>query len=58
MRLIENWQKCLDASVIVGAILIDVSKAYDSLPHVLLIAKYKANGFDFNILCLLYSSLN
>ena len=29
IRLIEKWRKCLDASGIVGTILIDLSKAYD-----------------------------
>ena len=27
MRLIENWRECLDASDIIGAILMDLSKA-------------------------------
>ena len=36
----------------------DLSKAYDCLPHNLLIAKFKAYGFDFNSLCLLYSYLD
>ena len=58
IRLIENWRKCLDASCIVGTILMDLSKAYDCLPHGLLIAKFKAYGFDFNSLCLLYSYLD
>ena len=41
IRLIENWRKCLDASGIVGTILMDLSKAYDCLPHDLLIANLK-----------------
>ena len=35
-----------------------VSKAYDCLPHDLLIAKLKSYGFDFNSLCLMYSYLD
>ena len=35
----------------------DLSKAYDCLPHDL-IAHFKAYGFDFNSLCLLYSLFN
>ena len=58
IRLIEKWKKCLDASGIVGTILMDLSKAYDCLPHDLLIAKLEAYGFDFNSLCLMYSYLD
>ena len=36
----------------------DLSKAYDCLPHDLLIATFKAYGFDFNSHCLLYSYLD
>ena len=36
----------------------DLSKAYDYLPHDLLIAKMEAYGFDFNSLCLMHSYLN
>ena len=57
IRLLENWRKCLDTSGIVGAILTELSKAYVCLPHDL-IAKFKAYGFDFNSLCLLYSYLD
>ena len=58
IRLIENWRKRLDVSGIVGTILMDLSKAYDCLPHDILIAKFKAYGFDFNSLCVLYSYLD
>ena len=36
----------------------DLSKAYDRLPHDLLIARFKAYGFDFTSLCLLHSHLD
>ena len=58
IRLIEKWRKCLDASGIVGTILMDLSKAHDCLPHDLLIAKLEAYGFDFSSLCLMYSYLD
>ena len=49
---------CLDPSGIVGKVLMDLSKAYDCLPHDLLIAKLDAYGFHFNSLCLMYSYLD
>ena len=58
MRLIDKWKKCLDASGIVGTILMEFSMAYDCPPHDLLIAKLEAYGFDFNSLCLMYSYLH
>ena len=58
IRLIEKWRQCLDASVIVGTILMDLSKAYDCLPHDLLIAKLEAYGLDVNSLRLMYSYLH
>ena len=39
IRLIENWKKSLDEKKIVGAVLMDLSKTFDSIPLDLLIAK-------------------
>ena len=58
IRLIEKWRQCLDASGIVETILMDLSKAYDCLPHDLLIAKLEAYGLDVNSLRLMYSYLD
>ena len=44
--MIETWHKCLDENKIVGAILMDLSKAFNCLPHDLLVAKLEAYGFD------------
>ena len=45
LNLLKNWQKTLDRSGVLGTVLIDLSKAYDCLPHDLLIAKLSAYGF-------------
>ena len=44
LKLVEDWRHALDNKMIVGAILTDLSKAFDSLPHKLLIEKLKAYG--------------
>ena len=46
VRLIENWKKHLDNKIIVGAVLMDLSKPFDYIPHGLLIAKLHDYGFS------------
>ena len=46
LRLIEEWKNKLDRNYVVGAILMDLSKAFDCIPHDLIIAKLAAYGFD------------
>ena len=48
--LVENWKRELDNKKYVGAILMDSSKAFDCIPHELLIAKMDAYGFNENAL--------
>ena len=57
IRLIEDWRANLDNDYLVGAILMDLSKAFDCIPHDLLIAKLHAYGFDEDALVLTYSYL-
>ena len=45
-KLLQAWQKQLGNSVFIGNILLDLSKAYDCLPHDLLIAKLGTYGLD------------
>ena len=57
LRVIESWRKCLDASGIVGIMLMDLLKAYDCIRHDLLIDKLEAYGLDRNSLKRIYSYL-
>ena len=57
-RLLQEWQNELDKSGFVGTILMDLSKAYDCLPHDLLIAKFEAYGIGKSGLNLLLSYLS
>ena len=57
IRLLEDWETKLDNNYIVCAVLMDLSKAFDYIPHDLLIAKLNAYGFDENALILIYSYL-
>ena len=42
----EGWKGCLDSNGARGALLTDLPKASDCLPHSLLIAKHHAYGFN------------
>ena len=57
LRLIENGRHCLDENKVVGAVLMDLSKAFDCLSHELLIAKLEAYGFNEKTIKLVYSYL-
>jgi hypothetical protein len=45
---IDTWKWSLDDNMYVGALLMDLSKAFDAIPHDLLICKMYAYGFSEN----------
>ena len=57
ISLIETWRKSLDNKSYGGVVLMDLSKAFDTLNHDLLIAKLHAYGFDIKTLKLVHSYL-
>ena len=46
LNMLRDWQNCIANSGKVGALLIDLSKAFDCLPHDLLLAKLAAYGIS------------
>ena len=57
LKMIENWKKQLDNGEKVGVIFMDLSKAFDTINHSLLLVKLKAYGFSNQALRLLQSFL-
>ena len=55
--MLEEWREKLDNNFVVGAVLMDLSKAFDCISHALLIAKLAAYGIDGKTLKLIYSYL-
>ena len=57
IRFIEEWRKNLYNSYFIGTVLMDLSKAFDCIPHDLVIVKLAAYGSDKNMICCIYSYL-
>ena len=53
LKLTEDWKTEADSNNIIGATLIDLSKAFDRLPHNLLLEKLSAYGVSLESLELL-----
>ena len=58
VRFLEKCKSVLDRKEVSGAILMDLSKAFDCLNHELLIAKLSACGFSRSALKLIHSDSN
>ena len=59
VAMVERWKECLDRDGgFAGAILMDLSKAFDTINHELLIAKLDAYGFEDSALHIVQSYLS
>ena len=58
LRLVEDWKRALDENLYIGVILMDLSKAFDCLPHDLIIEKLKAHGLTEQSRQLMHSYLS
>ena len=56
--MLEKWKEALDKGKFVDAIFIDLSKAFDTLNHDLLITKLEAYGLSITFLRFICSYLN
>ena len=57
LRLIEEWREYFDKDFVIGAVLTDLSKSFNCIPHDLLIAKLEAYCLGENALSYIYSYL-
>ena len=55
--MFEKWKRSVNNSKMFGALLTDLSKAFDCLDHELLIAKLNAYGFSSTALKLVHNYL-
>ena len=55
--MLETWKQTLDIKGVSGALLIDLSKAFDCLEHDLRIDKLNAYGFGYKALKIIRSYL-
>ena len=57
LTMIEKWKKVVDNGNVFGALLTDLSKAFDCLPHDLIIEKLNSYGFNLTALNLIHNYL-
>ena len=58
LATVEEWEKVVDEKGVFGALLTDLSKVFDCIPHDLIIAKLEANGFHKDALKLIHDYLS
>ena len=57
LRLQNKLNICLDKKENIGIFMVDLSKAFDCIPHEILIAKLHAYGFGRDSLIFIYNYL-
>ena len=58
LRLLEDWREALDKNYYIASVLMDLSKAFDCLPHAILLDKLSVYGVSDNSVSLLKSYLS
>ena len=58
LRILEDWREALDKNLYTAAILMDLSKAFDCLPHNILLEKLLAYGLSKESVSLFESYLS
>ena len=58
LAMLEKWKNAVDKGKVFGALLTDLSKAFDCLPHELIVAKLNAYRFNLPALKLMHSYLS
>lgn len=57
LKMVDDWRLALDSKKVTGTIAIDLSKAFDSVCHNLLLAKLRAYGLNDDALRFVQSYL-
>ena len=58
VSMIEKWKESVDSGGVFGALMTDLSKAFDCLHHELLVAKLDAYRFDLKSMKLIQQYLS